>query len=272
MGVFFEDIDLAEKCWYQNLYLQMIEIRDDPTFITEDYSLRTFSCYVELHRNGYSSTSKSINGKCQMNFIHFVYCTPRYPNQSHPASATDGKNHIIIPTPIKFLPVESFEKCRKSVEGVADASAGDALVLRKPEKQYGCKSLSIMSPEQSLALQLKEKGTQAFKKGNYEEALKFYTQAIENHPEQNRILTNRASCLNMMERYDEAIDDCEKALMIEPNCGGCSSRTYIQKGKAYMGLGQFDEARKCYRSLRRVGQAVMADICLKKVNEISAWF
>ena len=51
MGVFFEDIDLAEKCWYQNLYLQMIELQDDPTFITEDESVRTFSCYVELHRN-----------------------------------------------------------------------------------------------------------------------------------------------------------------------------------------------------------------------------
>ena len=62
MGVFFNDIDLAEKCWYQNLYLQMIEIQDDPTFITEDESLRTFSCYVELHRNG--QPSKSINGKC----------------------------------------------------------------------------------------------------------------------------------------------------------------------------------------------------------------
>ena len=203
--------------------------------------------------------------------FYFFYCESRYPNKSHPASASEGKNHIIIPTPIKFLPVESFEKCRKSVEGVPDASGGDALVLRKPEKQYGCKSLSIMSPEQSLALQLKEKGTQAFKKENYEEALKFFTQAIENYPEHNRILTNRASCLNMMERYEEAIDECEKALMIEPNCAGCSSRTYIQKGKAYMGLGQFDEARKCYRSLRRVGQAVMADICLKKVNEISVW-
>ena len=52
MGVFFDNIDLAEKCWYQNLYLQMTEIQDDPTFITEDESLRTFSCYVELHRNG----------------------------------------------------------------------------------------------------------------------------------------------------------------------------------------------------------------------------
>ena len=57
-------------------------------------------------------------------------------------------------------------------------------------------------------------------------------------PDYNPLLTNRASCLNMMERYEEAIADCDEALMIEPNCCNCSSRTYIQKGKAYMGLGQ----------------------------------
>ena len=129
-----------------------------------------------------------------------------------------------------------------------------------------------MSSEQALVSKLAKKGTQAFKNENYEEALDFYTQAIENCSDSNRLFTNRASCLNTMERYEEAIDDCDKALNIEPNCCACSSRTYIQKGRAYMGLGQFDEARKCYNDLRRVGQEVMADICLKKVNEISVWF
>ena len=241
MGVFFNDIEYEEKCWYRNLFIQMTEIMDDPDFITEDEDLKTFSCYAELH--------------------------------SHPVG-NDGKNHIIIPTPLKFLPVESFEKSRKSLEGVPE-SAGDGagpVVLRKSAKRSGCKSLSIMSREQSLAFELKEKGTQAFKKENYEEAIKLFTQGIENYPDYNPLLTNRASCLNMMERYEEAIADCDEALMIEPNCCNCSSRTYIQKGKAYMGLGQFDEARKCYQMLKEVGQVVMADICLKKVNEISVWF
>ena len=52
MGVFFNDIDEAEKSWYQNLYIQMGEMKKDPNFITIDESLRTFSCYVELHRKG----------------------------------------------------------------------------------------------------------------------------------------------------------------------------------------------------------------------------
>ena len=153
-----------------------------------------------------------------------------------------------------------------------DASGDDALVLRKPEKRNDCNSLSIISSEQSLAMKLKAQGTQAFKNEKYEEALKLYTQAIENCSDSNMLFTNRASCLNAMERYEEAIVDCDKALIIEPNCCACSSRTYIQKGRAYMGLGQFDEARKCYNDLRRVGQEVMADICLKRLNEISVWF
>ena len=52
MGIFFNDIDEAEKSWYQNLYIQMGEMKKDPNFITIDESLRTFPCYVELHRKG----------------------------------------------------------------------------------------------------------------------------------------------------------------------------------------------------------------------------
>ena len=61
MGVFFNDIDEAEKSWYQNLYIQMGQFKDDPNFITVNLSLRTFSCYVELHRNGLPSPDNLLN-------------------------------------------------------------------------------------------------------------------------------------------------------------------------------------------------------------------
>ena len=63
MGVFFNDIDEAEKSWYQNLYIQMGEMKKDPNFITIDESLRTFSCYVELHRKGYLSLNNLLSMK-----------------------------------------------------------------------------------------------------------------------------------------------------------------------------------------------------------------
>ena len=35
-----------------------------------------------------------------------------------------------------------------------------------------------------------------------------------------------------------------------------------------LGLGQFDEAKECYESLRTLGDNTIADCCLKKVDDI----
>ena len=40
-----------------------------------------------------------------------------------------------------------------------------------------------------------------------------------------------------------------------------------QKGNAHLGLGQFDEAKECYESLRPLGENLVADQYLKKLHE-----
>ena len=40
-----------------------------------------------------------------------------------------------------------------------------------------------------------------------------------------------------------------------------------QKGNALMGLGQFDDAKKCYESLRTFGKKSTADCYLKNLGE-----
>ena len=45
-------------------------------------------------------------------------------------------------------------------------------------------------------------------------------------------------------------------------------KTIHQKGNALLGLGRFDEAKDCYESLRSLGDAALADACLKKLHDI----
>ena len=45
-------------------------------------------------------------------------------------------------------------------------------------------------------------------------------------------------------------------------------KTITQKGDAYLGLGQFDDAKKCYESLREFGENSSADRYLKKLHDI----
>ena len=46
------------------------------------------------------------------------------------------------------------------------------------------------------------------------------------------------------------------------------AKTIIQKGNALLGLGQFDEAKECYESLRELGENSAADQNLKKLHDI----
>ena len=45
-------------------------------------------------------------------------------------------------------------------------------------------------------------------------------------------------------------------------------KTITQKGNALLGLGQFDEAKECYESLRELGENAAADQYLKKLHDI----
>ena len=72
----------------------------------------------------------------------------------------NGQNHIIAPTPMKFLPPEEFKKRQKSI----DSKRNDAIMASIPEITKEVIEKKIKARE------LKEKGNVAFTKKQYEEA------------------------------------------------------------------------------------------------------
>ena len=111
---------------------------------------------------------------------------------------------------------------------------------------------------------MKIKGNVAFYKKKYEEAEKCYSEAIQMNMGSRPLWTNRAKCRNAMAKHDEAISDCDSALSINPKC----SQSIEQKGNAFLGLGQFDEAKNCFASLRSLGESALAETCLKKLDDV----
>ena len=131
---------------------------------------------------------------------------------------------------------------------------------------------------------MKEKGNDAFKKKKYKVAEKFYTEALQLNPDSRPVWTNRAICRNTMKKHEDALSDCLSALSIDSKntkkgiqitLNSCShkhifeypTKTITQKGNAHLGLGQFDEAKKCYQSLRDLGETSSAENYLKKLAE-----
>ena len=56
---------------------------------------------------------------------------------------------------------------------------------------------------------LKEMGNNAFKKQKFEEAERFYSEGIEMFSGLKKLWTNRAMSRNQLQKYEEAISDCD---------------------------------------------------------------
>ncbi|KAI3943392.1 hypothetical protein MKW92_040923 [Papaver armeniacum] len=82
-----------------------------------------------------------------------------------------------------------------------------------------------------MAEEAKAKGNAAFSSGNFTEAIKFFTQAIELAPTNHVLYSNRSAAYASLHQYTEALTDAEK----------------LRLGAAQIGLGNFDEAISAYK-------------------------
>ena len=66
------------------------------------------------------------------------------------------------------------------------------------------------------AEKLKNKGNDAFKKKSFQEAINYYSEAVDTLPNEPAYYTNRAIAYLKIDNFDLAMNDCKKALEINP--------------------------------------------------------
>lgn len=89
---------------------------------------------------------------------------------------------------------------------------------------------------------LKEKGNEALAQNNLEDAVKFYSEAINLDSNNAVLYSNRSAAYAKLGKYDLALNDAEKAVQIKPDW----SKAYSRKGTALVYLGKLDEAIETY--------------------------
>lgn len=94
---------------------------------------------------------------------------------------------------------------------------------------------------------LKEQGNEYFRQENYLAALECYTKAIDQIRDNTVLYTNRAQTLIKLEKYQEALTDCDWALRVSPNC----IKAHIHKGRGHLGLKDYNKARECFQEAKK---------------------
>ena len=104
-----------------------------------------------------------------------------------------------------------------------------------------------------LSNEQKEFGNNAFKKGDFNDAVDYYTKAIklgEKHRDLPTYLKNRAAAYLKLEKYEAAIADCTTSLELTPK----DPKALFRRSQAYESLARYEEAYKDAIDLWKVDQ------------------
>jgi len=97
----------------------------------------------------------------------------------------------------------------------------------------------------------KAQGNAAAKAGNFEEAVRCYTSAIELDGTNHVYYSNRSNVYSQLHRYEEALADAEQCIQLKPDFG----KGYVRKCDALKGMGRLDDAMKAIDD----GEAAVGD-------------
>ena len=110
--------------------------------------------------------------------------------------------------------------------------------LRQPPPD--CDSLDGATTAKEEANQLREQGNLAVKDGKFKNASELYSSAIDLYAGDFRLFCNRALCYLKLEQPQEALEDCEKCLSLNPYYSKAlqrkawALRDLVQRGRSHL--------------------------------------
>ncbi|XP_049634636.1 tetratricopeptide repeat protein 12 isoform X2 [Suncus etruscus] len=115
-----------------------------------------------------------------------------------------------------------------------------------------------------LADALKEKGNEAFAKGDYEAAILCYSEGLEKLKDMKVLYTNRAQAYIKLGDYQKAVTDCDWALKCDEKC----TKAYFHMGKAHMNLKNYSQSRECFQKILEINPELQREVkdCLRQVG------
>ncbi|XP_023242274.1 hsp70-Hsp90 organizing protein 3-like [Centruroides sculpturatus] len=95
----------------------------------------------------------------------------------------------------------------------------------------------------SQVLELKEKGNESLKKGNYAEAMIHYTHALKLDPSNYQLYSNRSLAFLKLQQYYYALEDAKQTIIYKPDW----AKGYFRKGEVEFQTEHYSDAIESYR-------------------------
>ncbi|KAG9452421.1 hypothetical protein H6P81_005325 [Aristolochia fimbriata] len=94
-----------------------------------------------------------------------------------------------------------------------------------------------------MADEAKAKGNAAFSAGKFDDAVRFFSEAIDLAPTNHVLYSNRSAAYASLHKYSEALTDAQKTVQLKPDW----SKGYSRLGAAHLGIGNYEEAVSSYK-------------------------
>lgn len=104
-------------------------------------------------------------------------------------------------------------------------------------------SKPVSEEDKAEAEDLKNQGNQLMREEKFTQALDAYTKAISKNSSNGVYYCNRAAAHSKLNNHRDAIEDCKRALQVEPQY----SKAYGRMGLAYSSLNDHQKAKECYQ-------------------------
>ncbi|KAK2944443.1 putative Stress-induced-phosphoprotein [Blattamonas nauphoetae] len=92
--------------------------------------------------------------------------------------------------------------------------------------------------EQERSEKARLDGNKLFMQGDFEEALKLYTVALQHNSKDARLFSNRAACYIKLRKWNQAIEECECAIRLDPTF----MKPYLRKASCHEQAKNIQEA------------------------------
>lgn len=101
-------------------------------------------------------------------------------------------------------------------------------------------ALAYVNPEE--AEKEKNLGNEAYKTGDFPQAMRHYNEAIKRNPKDSKLYRNRAACYTKLMEFQLALKDCEESIKLDPNF----VKAHVQKGTILIALKEPSKAMAAF--------------------------